>query len=60
MLHVVFNNGSQKTSKCDKNISDGLACGSRTTSLFLPHLDVICDILLNRPTAGNMESISVK
>ena len=61
-LHVVvgvFSNRAKKTSKCGKNISDGLACGSYTTSLFLPHLVVICDLLLNRPKAGNMESISV-
>ena len=27
------------------------ACGSCATSLFLPHFDVICDLLLNRGTA---------
>ena len=32
------------------NISDRLACGSCTTSLFLPHFDVICDLLLIRRT----------
>ena len=36
-----------KTSKRGKNISDTLAA----TSLFLPHFDVICDLLLNRHTA---------
>ena len=42
----LFSNRSQKTSKCGKNISDKLA-----TYLFLPHFDVICDLLLNRRTA---------
>ena len=41
----------QKTSKCGKNISDALACGSCATSLFLPHFDVICDLLMNKRTA---------
>ena len=49
-LHVavrLFSNRSQKTSKCGtcKNISE---CA---TFLFLPHFDVICDLLLNRHTA---------
>ena len=34
----LFRNRSQKTSKCGKNISDTLACGSCATALFLPHL----------------------
>ena len=32
-------NTSQRTSKCGKNISDTLACGSCATSLFLPHFE---------------------
>ena len=32
--------------KCGKNVSDTLAFGSRATSLFLPHFDVIYDLLL--------------
>ena len=56
-----FSNRSHSwTSKCAKNISDTLACGSCATSLFLPHFDVICDLLLlNRCTATLiiMESI---
>ena len=47
----LFSNRSQKTSKCGKDISDTLACGSCATFLFLPHFDVICDLLLNRRTA---------
>ena len=47
----LFNNRSQRTSKCGKNISDTLGCASCATFLFLPHFDVICDLLLNRRTA---------
>ena len=47
----LFSNRSQKTSKCGKNISDTLAYASCATFLFLPHFDVICDLLLNRRTA---------
>ena len=47
----LFSNRSQRTSKCGKNTSDTLACSSCATSLFLPHFDVICDLLLNRRTA---------
>ena len=36
---------------CGKNISDTLGCASCATFLFLPHFDVICDLLLNRRTA---------
>ena len=42
---------SQRTSKCGKNISDTLGCASCATFLFLPHFDVICDLLLNRRMA---------
>ena len=42
---------SQRTSKCGKNVCDTLTCGLRATSLFLPHFDVICDLLLNRRIA---------
>ena len=48
---VWFSNRSQKTSKCGKNISDTLGYASCATFLFLPHFDVICDLLLNRSTA---------
>lgn len=48
--HVVmhlFHNRSQKTSKCGKHISDTLGCTSCATFFFLPHFDVIRDLLLN-------------
>ena len=35
-----------------RNISDTLGCASRATFLFLPHFDVIYDLLLNRRTAN--------
>ena len=47
----LFSNRSQRTSKCGKNISDTLGCALCATFLFLPHFDVICDLLLNRRTA---------
>ena len=47
----LFSNRSQRTSKCGKNISDTLSCTSCATFLFLPHFDIICDLLLNRRTA---------
>ena len=47
----LFSNRSQKTSKCGKNISDTLGYASCSTFLFLPHFDVICDLLMNRRTA---------
>ena len=47
----LFSNRSQRTSKCGKNISDTLSCALCATFLFLPHFDVMCDLLLNRRTA---------
>ena len=47
----LFSNRSQRMSKCGKNISDTLGCASCAPFLFLPHFDVICDLLLNRRTA---------
>ena len=47
----LFSNGLQRTSKCNKNISETLGCASCATFLFLPHFDVIFDLLLNRRTA---------
>ena len=42
---------SQMTSQRGKNIGDTLGCASCATFLFLPHFDVICNLLLNRRTA---------
>ena len=49
-MHL-FSNRSQRTSKCGKNISDTLGCALCATFLFLPHFDIICDLLLNRHMA---------
>ena len=37
--------------KCGKNFSDTLGYASCATFLFLPHFNVICDLLLNRRMA---------
>ena len=53
-IHVavrLFSNRSQMTSKCGKNISNTLGCAACATFLFLPHFDIICDLLLNKCTA---------
>ena len=47
----LFSNRSQKASKCGKNISDTLGYRLVCHFLFLPHFDVICDLVLNRRTA---------
>ena len=47
----LFSNRSQRTSKRGKNICDTLSCALCATFLFLPHFDIICDLLLNRRTA---------
>ena len=47
----LFSYRLQRTSKCGKNISDTLSCTSCATFLFLPHFDLICDLLLNRRMA---------
>ena len=47
----LFSNRSQRTSKCGENISDTLGCASCATFLFLPHFDLVCDLLLKRGTA---------
>ena len=48
VCHDLLINISQMTSKCGRSISDTFACCSCVTSLFLPHFDVICDLLLNK------------
>ena len=47
----LFSNGSQKMSKCGKNVSDTLGSALCATFLFLPYFDIICDLLLIRWTA---------
>ena len=45
-MHL-FSNRSQRTSKCGMNISDTIGCALFATFFFLPHFDIICDLLLN-------------
>ena len=47
----LFSNRSQRTSKCGMNISDTISCALFATFFFLPHFDIICDLLLNSCTA---------
>ena len=50
----LFCNKSQRMTKCGKNISDIFIRALCSKFLFLPHFDVICDLLLNRCTiTGN-------
>ena len=44
----LFSNRSQMTSKCGKN---KVAHEAQLMMMFLPHFDVLCDLLLNRRTA---------
>jgi len=53
-LHVavyLFSNRSHKMSKYGKDISETLAIAWCASFLFLPHFDIIFDLLLNRCTA---------
>ena len=47
----LFSKRSKGMSKFGKIVSDSLACSSCAIFWFLPHFDVICDLLLNRRTA---------
>ena len=47
----LFSNRSQMTSKCRKNKEVAHEPQASVSQLFLPRFDVLCDLLLNRPTA---------
>ena len=47
----LFSNRSQMTSKCRKNKEVAHEPQASVSVMFLPHFDVLCDLLLNRPTA---------
>ena len=47
----LFSNRSQMTSKCGKNNEVAHEPQASLWLMFLPHFDVLCDLLLNRPTA---------
>ena len=43
----LFSNRSQMTSKCGKNKKVAHEAQPRVSLMFLPHFDVLCDLLLN-------------
>ena len=47
----LFSNRSQMTSKCGKNKEEANELQASVSVMFLPHFDVLCDLLLHRPTA---------
>ena len=57
VVHL-FSNRSQKTSKCGKNISDTHLKNDGLCDyfLFLPHFDVICDLLKAGKNPGLISS----
>ena len=51
----LFSNRSQMTSKCGNNKEVAHEPQASVLLIFLPHFDVFCDLLLNRPAAkGNL------
>ena len=48
---LLFSNRSQMTSKCGKNKKVAHEAQPSVSLMFLPHFDVLCDLLLNRRTA---------
>ena len=47
----LFSNRLQTTSKCGKNKKVAHEAQPSMPLMFLPHFDVLCDLLLNRHTA---------
>ena len=47
----LFSNRSQMTSKCGKNKKVAHEAQPSVSLMFLPHFDVLCDLLQNRRTA---------
>ena len=47
----LFSNRSQMTSKCGKNKKVAHEAQLSVSLIFLPHFDIICDLLLNRSMA---------
>ena len=47
----LFSNRSQMTSKCGKDKKVAHEAQPSVSLMFLPHFDVLCDLLLNRRTA---------
>ena len=51
MCASVYSNRSQITSKCGKNKELAHELQASVSLMFIPHFDVFCDLLLNRPMA---------
>ena len=47
----LFSNRSQMTSKCGQNKKVAHEAQPSVSLMFLPHFDILCDLLLNRRTA---------
>ena len=47
----LFSNRSQMTSKCGKNKEVAHEPQASVSLIFLPHCDILYNLLLNRPTA---------
>ena len=47
----LLSNRSQMTSKCGKNKKVAHKVQLSVSLMFLPHFDILCDLLLNRCTA---------
>ena len=47
----LFSNRSQRMSKCGKNKKVAHEARLSVSLMFLPHFDILCDLLLNRRTA---------
>ena len=47
----LFSNRSQMTSKCGKNKKVAHKAQPSVSLMFLPHFDVLCDLLLNKRMA---------
>ena len=47
----LFSNRSQMTSKCGKKKKVAHEAQPSVSLMFLPHFDVLCDLLMNRRTA---------
>ena len=48
----LFSNRSQRTSKCGKNKKVAHEAQPSVSLMFLPHFDILCDLLLNRRMAA--------
>ena len=52
----LFSNRSQMMSKCGKNKKVAHEAQPSVSLMFLPHFDVLCDLLLNRRTDNKIKN----